>query len=249
MLESDNPYDRMRLVLERGWLRAFRAPTGDVGEEAIPPGQWIALLRRLTRIPGNSASSGGPGSKTVPGRLLEEESEILFPRAQVIDAETRISREEFEWRLWTIAQIVGWLAYRNESQFRSLEQADLIGRAYHGLTYARDFENDIIDSRLAELLLSSRIKGYQDGKEIGVGEFTRITTVWELSDIKLVRPRRYIDSSTCNSRPGSTRRFLWQYIRRQRSVYSGKAIIVAACKAGSQIGSTREHSEKNEVRL
>jgi hypothetical protein len=187
MLESDNPYDRMRLVLERGWLQAFRVPTGNVGEEAIPPGQWTALFRPLTCIPGNSAPSGGPGSKTVLRGVLEEGSEILFPRAQVIDAETKISREEFEWRLWTIAQIVGWLAYRNESQFRSLEQADLIGRAYHGLTYARDFENNNIESRLIDLLLISRVKGYQDGKEIGVGEFTRITTIWEISDVKFVR--------------------------------------------------------------
>ena len=184
---TDNPSDRMRLVLERGWLQAFRAPTGDVGEEAIPPGQWITLFPRLTRIPGNSASSRGPGSKTVLRGGLEEGSEILFPQAQVIDAEIKISREEFEWRLWTIAQIIGWLAYRNESRFRSLEQADLIGRAYHGLTYARDFENDKLESRLVELFLSGLIKGYQDGKEIGVGGFTRITSVWELSDIVFVR--------------------------------------------------------------
>jgi hypothetical protein len=78
MLESDNPYDRMRLVLERGWLQAFRVPTGNVGEEAIPPGQWTALFRPLTCIPGNSAPSGGPGSKTVLRGVLEEGSEILF---------------------------------------------------------------------------------------------------------------------------------------------------------------------------
>jgi hypothetical protein len=119
--------------------------------------------------------------------VLEQGSEILFPRAQVIDAETRISREEFEWGLWTIAQILGWLAYPNESQFRSLEQADLIGRSYQGLTYSHDFINDKLEARLLELLLSSRIKGYQDGKEIGVGEFTKIRTVWDLSDVMFVR--------------------------------------------------------------
>jgi hypothetical protein len=40
MSESENPYDRVRLVLERGWLQGFRAPSGDVGEEVILPGQW-----------------------------------------------------------------------------------------------------------------------------------------------------------------------------------------------------------------
>ena len=49
---TDNPYDRMRLALERGWLQATRSATGDEteGVEPIPPGRWKTLFRQMTKI-------------------------------------------------------------------------------------------------------------------------------------------------------------------------------------------------------
>ena len=98
--------------------------TGDEARRrgGYSPGHWKALFRQLTNIQRIPASSGAAGSKAVQRRSSPEEGEILFSREQVIDAEARISREEFEWRIWTIAQSFGWLAYGTESKFRSLEE-------------------------------------------------------------------------------------------------------------------------------
>jgi len=189
MSEGDNPYDRMRLVLERGWLLATRRATGDedAEEEAIPPDEWKRLFRRLTDIPESSAPSGEPESRAAPRELLEEEGQILFLREQVIAAETRICREEFEWRRWTMAQIAGWFAYDNENNFRSLGEEDFVGRTYHGSIYTRDFEIGDIELRIQDLLFCSGILGYQDRKEVGRSDFTGVNKVWELSDTVFVR--------------------------------------------------------------
>jgi hypothetical protein len=186
---ENNPYDRMRLVLERGWLQATRRATGeaDEREEAIPPSHWKALFRHMTNIQRIPASSGGAGSETVQRRSHEEAGEILFSRAQVIDAETRISREEFDWRIWTIAQILGWLAYRTESKFRSLDEADLHGRTYRGLRYAQDFENDNLEVRLVDILLGSRITGRWKDQEVGIAEFVTMKSVWDISEVNFQR--------------------------------------------------------------
>jgi hypothetical protein len=127
---ENNPYDRMRLVLEQGWLQGTRSDTGDEdeGEERIPPGHWKALFRQMTNVKRIPASSGGAGLKTIQPGAHDQADEILFSRAQVIDAESRISSEEFEWRIWTVAQNFGWLAYRTKRKFRSLDEADIKGR-------------------------------------------------------------------------------------------------------------------------
>jgi hypothetical protein len=185
---TDNPYDRMRLVLERGWLKAIHAePCGTVEEEKEIHDEWKTLFRQLTdtqRI---------PASPTLAERTLAQPrsyvggGEIRFRREQVIEAEARISGEEFEWRFWTITQILGWLAYRAESKFRSLEQADLVGRSYRGLKYANDFESDNLGIRLVDILLRSGIRSYRGNEEVGVGQLTSLSTVWEFSDVTFVR--------------------------------------------------------------
>jgi hypothetical protein len=170
-------------------LEATRGAAGDEdeGEEAIPPGYWRALFREMTRIQRIPASSWRSGSKAAPRGVLEKEGQILFLREQVIAAETRICREEFERRRWTMAQIAGWFAYDNENNFRSLGEEDFVGRTYHGSIYTKDFESDNLELRLQDLLFGSGIVGRQDGKEVGRSDFIGINKVWELSDTVFVR--------------------------------------------------------------
>jgi hypothetical protein len=188
MSEGDNPYDRMRLVLERGWLVASHSANGreGEGEDTISPGEWRGLFRRRD-IPGRPASVRIPDSKTVRRGVLEQEREIHLPREQVIAAETRICREEFEWRNWTINQIAGWFSHHKESSFRSLEEGDVAGRVYQGINYNKYFKDDNLESQLYDLLLCSGIEGYKDGKRIGRPEFAATDKVWEIADTRFVR--------------------------------------------------------------
>ena len=84
--------------------------------------------------------------------------EIIFHRTQVIEAEARISSEEFMWRIWTISQILGWLAYGSEANFRSLSEADLKGRTYLGLGYDQDFDAVNLEARLVDMLIHAGIR-------------------------------------------------------------------------------------------
>jgi hypothetical protein len=169
---TDNSYDRMRLVLERGWLEARRSAERPEEQKEVLPAQWKRLFRQLTNIQRIPASAMG---STQPG--LRVADEFLFRRGQVIEAEARISKEEFEWRFWTIAQILGWLAYGSETKFRSLEEPDLLGRTYHGLRYEPDFKPDNLEIRLVDILIHSG----------AIRELTNVNSIWDISDVTFVR--------------------------------------------------------------
>jgi hypothetical protein len=181
---TDNPYDRMRLVLERGWLGARRSAECDQAKEEkeISPDQWKRLFGQLTniqRIPASPAESAQLD--------LRVADEFFSRREQVIEAEARISKEEFEWRFWAIAQILGWLAYGSETKFRSLEEQDLLGRTYHGLRYEPDFKPDNLETKLVDILIRSGVKGFRGAEEVGVSELTRGNSIWDISDVTYVR--------------------------------------------------------------
>ena len=93
MSEGDNPYDRMRLVLERGWLLATRSATGeeDEGEEVDSPWQLEDFVSATDKYPRKLGFFRRARIERGAARVLEEEGQILFLREQVIAAETRIS--------------------------------------------------------------------------------------------------------------------------------------------------------------
>ena len=171
------------------------APSGEeegegaapVGEEVIPPGNWKALFREMTKIQPIAASSRWAKSTTTQLGVPGEEGQIFFLREQIIAAEKRICREEFEWRRWTIAHIAGWFAYDNENNFRSLWAEDLVGRTYRGSIYNKDFDDNRLELRLEDFLFSSGVGGRDDGKEVGRSDFIGIKEVWDLSDTLFVR--------------------------------------------------------------
>src|SRR5208282_6117760 len=103
-------------------------------------------------------SSAGASSDAAPSSSSDDE--IIFHRTQVIEAEARISSEEFIWRVWTISQILGWLAYGSEANFRSLSEADLKGRTYLRLRlrYDQDFDAGNLETRLVDMFIRAGIK-------------------------------------------------------------------------------------------
>lgn len=154
---TDNPYDRMRLVLEGGLLQgSYRVAGREKEEKVIQPERWRSLLRQMANAqqpPVSSADERGSAASS-----SSSEREIIFHRTQVIEAEARISSEEFMWRIWTISQILGWLAYGSEANFRSLSEADLKGRTYLGLGYDQDFDAVNLEARLVDMLIHAGIR-------------------------------------------------------------------------------------------
>ena len=97
-------------------------------------------------------------SVAAPHHQAQAKENSIFHRTQVIEAEARISSEEFMWRIWTISQILGWLAYGSEANFRSLSEADLKGRTYLGLGYDQDFDAVNLEARLVDMLIHAGIR-------------------------------------------------------------------------------------------
>ena len=183
---TDNPYDRMRLVLEGGLLQgSYRVAGREKEEKVIQPERWRSLLRQMANAqqpPVSSADERGSAASS-----SSSEREIIFHRTQVIEAEARISREEFMWRIWTISQILGWLAYGSEANFRSLSEADLKGRTYLGLGYDQDFDAVNLEAALVDMLIHAGIRRILGDGEVGISVLSGIDSVWDISDVEFVR--------------------------------------------------------------
>jgi hypothetical protein len=183
---TDNPYDRMRLVLECGWLQgSYSVADQEEEEKVIQPDRWRSLLRQMTNSQRHPVSSAEASNDAAPSGSGDDE--IIFRRTQVIEAEARISGEEFMWRIWTISQILGWLAYGSEPNFRSLSEADLKGRTYLGLRYDQDFYAGNLEARFIDMFIHAGIKPIGGEGEEAINVLSGIDSIWDISDVEFVR--------------------------------------------------------------
>jgi hypothetical protein len=102
---------------------------------------------------------------------------VFFQRKAVIKAETEIASREFDKPFVGLEQALGWVAYRNEKNFRSLSRADLAGKTYCGQRYEPDFGSSQPEKELFEFLVEGKIKGYRSGVELTLAERMKMTSV------------------------------------------------------------------------
>jgi hypothetical protein len=93
-----------------------------------------------------------------------EDDLIFLERVQVISSEREIAHDEFNPQEWTIEQVVGWIAYQNELEFRSLGKVDLQPPKYLGVSYTTDFRNVNPDEILKGKLIAGKLVGYSRPK-------------------------------------------------------------------------------------
>jgi hypothetical protein len=126
-------------------------------------------------------------SKTTRPIIPEKKYEILLPRAEVIAAETEISRREFDRPVWAIEQVLGLLAYQSESECRSIGEADLSGRKYFEEEYKCDLKNPHPDKALFESIVQGGIKAYRNAKRLKKSERMEMKSVWDAADVTFSR--------------------------------------------------------------
>ena len=125
------------------------------------------------------------------------EAGICFRPSEVIGAEALIARREFDRPIVGPEQAIGWIAYRNLDNFRSLGKIDLRGKRYYGARYDSDYGTIRPEKELFEALVEGRIKGYRRFEE-KIGNFRKwkeltltdrmdLKSIWDASSIWFFR--------------------------------------------------------------
>ena len=107
-------------------------------------------------------------------------------REHAIEAEKEVSQREFGRPDWGLEQALGWLAYGNDNDFRSLGRAELKPPTYYGESYPPDFTNPHPEEALREALINGVLKGYRAGGEVAQTEWLHMP-VWDAPDVKFRR--------------------------------------------------------------
>ena len=197
----DNPFDRLEFALESGKLHSVIRSQDGSDTEAILPGYWRRNFRRLAcPLLATDRGASTPNSR----RDIENLDDLIFlEEAQVIAVEREIAQSEFNPQDWVIEQVVGWIAYLNKLEFRSLGRADLQPPKYLGESYATDFKNLNPDEILKSTLLSGKLVAYSGADSVPFGywldtdiwsapvRFRRdqdVMRLWKPSDPKSIQP-------------------------------------------------------------
>jgi hypothetical protein len=124
----------------------------------------------------------------IPESLFDDPPEGNFYvfRERVIEAEKEVSQRECGRPDWGLEQALGWLAYRNVIDFRSLGRAELNPPTYYGENYPPDFPNPQPVEALREALIGGVLKGYRPGGEVAQTEWLHMA-VWDAPDVKFRR--------------------------------------------------------------
>jgi hypothetical protein len=118
------------------------------------------------------------------------ERSIYFKKDEVIRAEALLARGEFR-PFVGLEQAIGWSAYRNLQNFRSLGKLDLRGKRYYGASYDPDYETVSSEKELFEALAEGRIKGFRKvgsrWEELTLTNRIEARSIWDFSDVKFTR--------------------------------------------------------------
>jgi hypothetical protein len=127
-----------------------------------------------------------PSSKGSNDEIGEEDDWIFLERVKVISTERDISQSEFNPQEWTIEQVVGWIAYQNEFEFRSLGKIDLQPPKYLGESYTTDFINLDPDKILKSKLIAGELVGYS-GTEAVPFSYWLENDIWSAFEVRFRR--------------------------------------------------------------
>jgi hypothetical protein len=177
---TTNPRARLKDALISGKLIATREHSK--GEKkALSSEYWRRHFEKWVRAPSNAKGiiiDGEPYQECLDQTFVDSD--------RVIEIEQEISRSEYEGADWSLGQALGWFAYGDETNFRSLWAADLKpAPTYYGKSYASDFAIKDPALALKEVLIEHKLMGHRGG-EIAASEWLQMD-VWDCPDVKFRR--------------------------------------------------------------
>jgi hypothetical protein len=155
--ETTDPYDRLRVALQSGRLRATivedSPDEGGLTEREWGIDDWLdfdSLADPANNAPYHAWSD--PAN-----------SAVLVSRDDAIRVERELSAAEAERPVWKLEQALGWIAYRRDPTFRSLGRIDLQPPTFFGRSYKSDCVETQPLAALTAKLLSGKVSAYVGG--------------------------------------------------------------------------------------
>jgi hypothetical protein len=169
---TDNPYDRLKFALQVGQLRAthlYRSSTRatTISEEEIRSDDWTDFDALADPPIERWIGDSPPPSWSSYPRWSDPKTDLVVVRRE--DAR-RVERDlclrEYQSPTWSVSQALGWAAYRNQDEFRSLEPRDLERRRFLLSEYRKDWSDPNPIGVLTSGLLSGKLKAHLDRHEL-----------------------------------------------------------------------------------
>jgi hypothetical protein len=151
--ETADPYERLRLALQSGRMRATIVQESTDEGDDWGMDDWLDFDSLAD--PANDA----------PYHFLSDPAlyAVLVSREEALRAEAELSAAEAERLVWKLEQALGWIAYRTDQGFRSLGRIDLQSPTCFGRSYKRDFVEPPPLATLTAALLSDQLHAYVRG--------------------------------------------------------------------------------------
>jgi hypothetical protein len=169
---TDNPYDRLKFALQDGRLRAtrlYRSSTRatTISEEEIHSDDWTDFDSLADPPIERWINDYPPPTWNSYSHWSEPETDLVVVRREdALRVEQDLCLREFQKPTWSVAQTLGWLAYRNQNEFRSLEPRDLERRRFLLSEYPKDWSDPDPIGALTSALLNGKLKAHRDQHEL-----------------------------------------------------------------------------------
>jgi hypothetical protein len=169
---TDNPYDRLKYALQVGQLRATHIYRSSIdattmSEEDILTGDWTDF-DALADPPIERWIGDDPPStwNSYPHWSDPKADLVVVRREDALKVERVLCLREFQNPTWSISQALGWLAYCDLDEFRSLEPRDLERRQFLASEYPIDWSDPDPIGALTSALLAGKLKAHRDRHEL-----------------------------------------------------------------------------------
>jgi hypothetical protein len=179
--EPTDPYDRLRVALQSGRLRATIVQDS-LDKEGPTKSEWG------TDDWLDFDSLADP-AKDAPDHVLSDPARyaVLVSREEAMRVEAELSAAE-AWRpVWTLEQTLGWIAYRRDRTFRSLSRIDLQPPTFFGRSYKSDRVEPQPLATLTAKLPSGKVSAYVGGVPLTradcISMLSKTDGIWSEDDL------------------------------------------------------------------
>jgi hypothetical protein len=216
---TDNPYDRLKFALQDGRLRAmhrYRSSTRAVAisEKEIGRDDWTDFDSLADPPIERWVDDSPPTTWNSYPHWSEPETDLVVVRCEdALRVEQDLCLQEFRSPTWSVSQALGWLAYRKQDEFRSLEPRDLERRRFLLSEYPKDWSDPDPTGALTSALLAGKLKAHRDrhltdleiGAIIHEGLWNHKDLWFRPQDVKKIPVNQPLDRKLFNSKTEGTR--------------------------------------------
>jgi hypothetical protein len=170
--KTDNPYDRLKYALQDGRLRATHIYRSSKDatikiQEDILKGDWTDFDALADPPIGRWIGDYPPSTWSSYPHWSDPKTDlVVVQREDALRVERDLRLREFQNPTWSISQALGWFAYRDQDEFRSLEPRDLQRRKFLVSEYPKDWPDPDPIGAFTAALLAGELKAHRDRHEL-----------------------------------------------------------------------------------